>query len=344
MAKIAINGFGRIGRSFFRAAFAVPSESLAKEGLFLDIIAVNDLSDTKTLAYLLKYDSVYGRYQKEVSASDGELIVDGKKIKVLAEKEPAKLPWKELGVDIVVESTGFFADGEKAKAHLDAGAKRVVITAPASGEVTTALIGVNDDVFEKGAGPITCNASCTTNSVAPVVEIIREALGIKKAVMTTVHGYTATQKLVDGPDAKDVRRGRAAAANIVPSTTGAAEAVIQSIPEMKGIFDALSMRVPVLTGSLSDTTMLVSRKTSVEEVNDVFRKAAQNPRWSKILQVTEDPLVSTDIIGQPYGAIVDLSLTKVVDGDLIKVFSWYDNDAGYTATLVEHVRRVAEQL
>ena len=344
MAKIAINGFGRIGRSFFRAAFAVPSESLAKEGLFLDIIAVNDLSDTKTLAYLLKYDSVYGRYQKEVSASDGELIVDGKKIKVLAEKEPAKLPWKELGVDIVVESTGFFADGEKAKAHLDAGAKRVVITAPASGEVTTALIGVNDDVFEKGAGPITCNASCTTNSVAPVVEIIREALGIKKAVMTTVHGYTATQKLVDAPDTKDVRRGRAAAVNIVPSTTGAAEAVIQSIPEMKGIFDALSMRVPVLTGSLSDTTMLVSRKTSVEEVNDVFRKAAQNPRWSKILQVTEDPLVSTDIIGQPYGAIVDLSLTKVVDGDLIKVFSWYDNEAGYTATLVEHVRRVAQNL
>ena len=344
MAKIAINGFGRIGRSFFRAAFAVPSESLAKEGLFLDIIAVNDLSDTKTLAYLLKYDSVYGRYQKEVSASDGELIVDGKKIKVLAEKEPAKLPWKELGVDIVVESTGFFADGEKAKAHLDAGAKRVVITAPASGEVTTALIGVNDDVFEKGTGPITCNASCTTNSVAPVVEIIRESLGIKKAAMTTVHGYTATQKLVDGPDAKDVRRGRAAAANIVPSTTGAAEAVIQSIPEMKGIFDALSMRVPVLTGSLSDTTMLVSRKTSVEEVNDVFRKAAQNPRWSKILQVTEDPLVSTDIIGQPYGAIVDLSLTKVVDGDLIKVFSWYDNEAGYTATLVEHVRRVAQNL
>ena len=354
LANIAINGFGRIGRSFFRAAFAVLPESLAKEGLFLDIVAVNDLSDTKTLAYLLKYDSVYGRYQKEVFASDGELVIDGKKIKVLAEKEPAKLPWKDLGIDIVVESTGFFTDGQKAKAHLDAGAKRVVITAPASGEVTTALIGVNDDIFsakggsasggEKGAGPITCNASCTTNSVAPVVEIIRESLGIKKAAMTTVHGYTATQKLVDGPDAKDVRRGRAAAANIVPSTTGAAEAVIQSIPEMKGIFDALSMRVPVLTGSLSDTTMLVERKTTVEEVNTLFRKAAKEPRWLKILQVTEDPIVSSDIIGQPYGAIVDLSLTKVIDGDLIKVFSWYDNEAGYTATLVEHVRRIASLL
>ncbi len=309
-----------------------------------DIVAVNDLSDTKTLAYLLKYDSVYGRYQKEVSASDGELIVGGKKIKVLAEKEPAKLPWKELGVDIVVESTGFFADGEKARAHLDAGAKRVVITAPAKGDVETALIGVNDDLFKEGTGPITCNASCTTNSVVPVVEIIRESLGIKKAAMTTVHGQTATQKLVDGPDAKDVRRGRAAAANIVPSTTGAAEAVIQSIPEMKGIFDALSMRVPVLTGSLSDTTMLVSKKTTVEEVNALFRKAAKESRWSKILQVTEDPIVSTDIIGQPYGAIVDLSLTKVVDGDLIKVFSWDDNEAGYTATLVEHVRRIASLL
>ncbi|KKS37469.1 MAG: type I glyceraldehyde-3-phosphate dehydrogenase [Candidatus Sungbacteria bacterium RIFCSPLOWO2_12_FULL_41_11] len=335
LAKIAINGFGRIGRSFFRAVFALSE---------FDIVAVNDLSDTKTLAYLLKYDSVYGRYQKEVSASDGELIVDGKKVKVLAEKEPAKLPWKDLGIDIVVESTGFFADGEKAKAHLDAGAKRVVITAPAKGDVQTVLVGVNDDLFKKGIGPITCNASCTTNSVAPVVEIIRESLGIKKAAMTTVHGYTATQKLVDGPVAKDVRRGRAAAVNIVPSTTGAAEAVIQSIPEMKGIFGALSMRVPVITGSLSDTTMLVSRKTNTEEVNALFRKAAQNPRWSKILKVTEDQIVSTDIIGEPYGAIVDLSLTKVIDGDLIKVFSWYDNEAGYTATLVEHVRRVAEQL
>ena len=333
-AKIAINGFGRIGRSFFRAAFGAPE---------FDIVAVNDLTDTKTLAYLLKYDSVYGRYKNQVEAADGHFKVDGKEIMVIAEKEPAHLPWKDLGIDIVIESTGFFTDADKAKAHLDAGAKRVVITAPAEG-VETLLVGVNDDLFKKGPGPITCNASCTTNSVAPVLEIMREAIGIKKAAMSTVHGYTATQKLVDGPDAKDVRRGRAAAVNIVPSTTGAAEAVVQSIPEMKGIFDALSLRVPVVTGSLSDTTMLVSRKTSVKEVNDIFRKAAQDPRWSKVLKVTEDPLVSTDIIGEPYGAIVDLALTRVIDGDFVKVFSWYDNEEGYTATLVEHVRRIAEAL
>lgn len=334
-ARIAINGFGRIGRSFFRAAFGMPE---------FDIVAVNDLTDTKTLSYLLKYDSVYGRYQKETRASDGELIVEGKEIKVFPEKDPAKLPWSDLQIDLVVESTGFFTDGSKAKAHLDAGAKRVVITAPASSDVSTALIGVNDDLFAKGIGPITCNASCTTNSVAPVVAIMSETLGIQKAVMSTVHGYTATQKLVDGADAKDMRRGRAAAVNIVPSTTGAAEAVIQSVPAVAGKFEALSMRVPVVTGSLSDTTMLVSRKTSVKEVNDIFRKAGQDPRWSKILKVTEDPLVSTDIIGEPYGAIIDLSLTRVSDGDLVKVFSWYDNEAGYTATLVEHVRRIAENL
>lgn len=345
MAKIAINGFGRIGRSFFRRAFALPSEASAKEGYaFLDIVAVNDLTDTKTLSYLLKYDSVYGRYKKPVEAADSYLKVDGREVKVFAEKEPAKLPWKDLGIDVVVESTGFFTDAAKAQAHLDAGAKRVVITAPSKGEVETLLVGVNDEEFKKPKKPITCNASCTTNSVAPVVEIMRGALGIKKAVLTTVHAYTATQKLVDGPDTKDVRRGRAAAANIVPSTTGAAEAVVQSIPEMKGVFDALSMRVPVLSGSLSDTTMLVSHPTTVEEVNEIYRKAAKDSRWSKIVAVTEDPLVSTDIIGQPYGAIVDLALTKVVDGDLVKVFSWYDNEEGYTATLVEHVRRIAAML
>ena len=329
-AKIAINGFGRIGRSFFRRAFGVPE---------FDIVAVNDLTDTKTLAYLLKYDSVYGRYKRPVEAADGYLKVDGKEVRVFAEKEPIKLPWKDLGVDIVVESTRFFTSAEKAKSHIDAGAKRVVITAPASG-TETLLIGVNDDLFAKSSN-ITNNASCTTNSVAPVVEIIREALGIKKAAMTTIHGYTATQKLVDGPAPKDMRRARAAGVNIVPSTTGAAEAVIQSVPELKGYFDAISMRVPVVTGSISDVTALVGRKTTIEEVNDIFRKAAKDPRWSKIFAVTEDPLVSTDIIGQPYGAIVDLKLTKVIDGDLVKVYSWYDNEEGYTATLVEHVRRVA---
>jgi len=332
MVNIAINGFGRIGRSFFRAAFGDPD---------FNIVAVNDLTNTAALAYLLKFDSVYGRYQKDVKAVNGMFVVEGKEIKVLAEKDPAKLPWADLKIDVVVESSGFFTDGAKARAHLDAGAKRVVITAPATGDVTTVLVGVNDDLF-KGAGPITCNASCTTNATAPVLQILKETLGIKKAGMSTVHGYTATQKLVDGPDAKDLRRGRAAAVNIVPSTTGAAEAVIQSIPDLGGKFGAIAMRVPVVAGSLTDITALVGRETNAEEVNDIFRKAAEDTRWVKTLAVTEDQLVSTDIIGQPYGAIVDLSLTRVIDNDLVKVFSWYDNEAGYTATLVEHVRRVGK--
>lgn len=334
MATIAINGFGRIGRSFFRAAFASPD---------MNIVAVNDLTDTPTLAYLLKYDSVYGRYAKEVRGTDGSLSIEGKEVKVFAEKDPARLPWKDLGVDIVIESTGFFTDGEKAKAHLDAGAKRVVITAPAKGDVTTALIGVNDDRFAS-ALPITCNASCTTNSVAPAMAILHEKFGIAKATMTTVHSYTATQKLVDGPDAKDLRRGRAAAVNIVPSTTGAAEAVIQAIPELTGMFDAVSIRIPSITGSLSVISALVSRKTTVEEVQNAFKEAAVDTRWQKILKVTEDPIVSTDIVGEPYGAIIDLNMTKVIDGDLVNVFSWYDNEAGYTATLMEHVKRIAMYL
>ena len=323
MAKIAINGFGRIGRSFFRAAYGFKD---------FDIVAVNDLADEKNLLYLLKYDTVYGRYGKEV-----------KGVKFLAEKDPAKLPWKKLGVDVVVESTGLFTSSEKAKVHLDAGAKRVVITAPATGDVVTALVGVNDELFSKGH-PLTCNASCTTNSVAPVLKILLENFGIKKAVMTTVHGYTASQKLVDAPDMKDVRRGRAAAVNIIPSTTGAAEAVIQSIPGLKGKFQAESIRVPTITGSISITSALVDKKTDVKKVNEVFRKAAKDPRWSKVLKVTEDPIVSSDIVGEPYGAIIDSSLTQVLGGDLVKVFSWYDNESGYTATLVEHVRRIAENL
>lgn len=337
-AKIAINGFGRIGRSFFRAAFGLPE---------FEIVAVNDLTDASTLAYLLKHDSVYGRYDKMVNATERAIVVNDYEIPVLAEKDPAALPWKKLGVDIVVESTGFFTDGAKAKAHLDAGAKRVVITAPATGPadsgITTALVGVNDDRF-KTAGPITCNASCTTNSVAPVLAILHESLGIKKAGMITVHGYTATQKLVDGPDAKDPRRGRAAAVNIVPSTTGAADAVIQAIPELKGKFDAVAIRVPTITGSLSVVTALLSRSADVKSINDLFAASAREARWAKILKVTEDPIVSTDIIGEPYGAIIDASLTRVIDGDLVKIFSWYDNEAGYTATLVEHVRRIAALL
>lgn len=332
--KIAINGFGRIGRSFFRAAFGLPG---------FEIVAINDLTDADTLAYLLKYDSVYGRFQKEVRAVDSMLAVDGTEIKITAQKDPANLPWKDLGVDVVVESTGFFTEGTKAKAHLDAGARRVVITAPAKGDVVTALIGVNDDRFQKGSA-ITCNASCTTNSVAPVMHVLHEAFGVEKGTMVTVHSYTATQKLVDGSDSKDMRRGRAAAVNIVPSTTGAAEAVIQSVPALAGKFDAVAVRVPTIAGSLSVMSVLTTKKTNVKEVNDLFRDAAKNQRWSKMLKVVEDPVVSTDIIGEPYGALFDATLTKVVDGNLLEVFSWYDNEAGYTATLVEHVRRVTENL
>ena len=330
MAKIAINGFGRIGRLFFKSAFEDPA---------LDIVAVNDLTDTKTLAYLLQYDSVYGRYKKEAKAEDGHFTVDGKDIQVFAEKDPSKLPWKKLGIDIVVESTGFFTDGEKAKAHLDAGAKRVVISAPATNGVETLLVGVNDDQFKK-AGPLTCNASCTTNSVAPVVTILHEAFGVKKALMSTTHGYTATQKLVDSPDAKDVRRGRAAAVNIVPSTTGAAIAVGEAYEPLRGKFDAVSLRVPVISGSISVTVVHLDKKVTAEEVNKAFEKACKTLRWSKIVKATYDELVSTDIIGEPYGAIVDLGMTKVIGDDLVQVLSWYDNEAGYTATLIEHVKRL----
>lgn len=339
MIRIAINGFGRIGRSFFREAFASPVGDPAFE-----IVAINDLADVKTLAYLLKYDSVYGRYDKTVHTGIGSLYVDDKEIQVLAEKDPGRLPWRDLHVDLVVEATGFFASDKKSQAHLDAGAKRVVITAPATGEgVTTALIGVNDDRFQN-ASPITANASCTTNSVAPVMAILHEKFGIQKAGMVTVHGYTATQKLVDGPDGKDMRRGRAAAVNIVPSTTGAAEAVIQAIPDLRGKFDAIAVRVPTIAGSLSIMTVLTQKPTDRDEVNGVFMKAAADARWSKILKVAEDPIVSTDILGEPYGAIVDVALTKVVDGNLLEIFSWYDNEAGYTATLIEHVKRIAKKI
>lgn len=327
--KIAINGFGRIGRIFFRQAYQAPN---------IDIIAINDLGSKENLLYLLKYDSVYGRYNKEPYS-----------VRFLQERDPANLPWGDLGVDVVVESTGIFTSYEKAKAHLDAGAKRVVISAPADDAVDTLLVGVNDNKFAS-AKPITCNASCTTNSVAPVLTILEDYFGIEKAGMTTVHGYTASQNLVDGPVAPmdigagkpaDMRRGRAAALNIVPSTTGAAKAVVQSLPILKGKFDAVAMRVPTITGSLSVTTALLKKNTTREEVNGVFQNAAQEKRWANVLKATDDPIVSTDIIGEPYGAIVDLSLTKVVDGNLIAVFSWYDNEWGYCATLLEHIKRLA---
>ncbi|MFH0712296.1 MAG: glyceraldehyde 3-phosphate dehydrogenase NAD-binding domain-containing protein [Candidatus Jorgensenbacteria bacterium] len=344
MAKIAINGFGRIGRLFFRAAFDKSSASQAG----LDIVAVNDLGDCENLAYLLKYDTVYGRWDKEVRAEGDYLVVGGKsasrRIKFFQEKDPVKLPWGKLRVDIVVESTGVFEEYKKAKVHLEAGAKRVVITAPAKDSDgstgRTVLMGVNGD--EAKGVALTSNGSCTTNAASPVIQIMSENPGIKKAILNTVHGYTATQNLVDGPvKGKDFRRGRAAAQNIVLSSTGAATAVTRAVRGLAGKFDGIAMRVPVVNGSIADITFLAARKTSVEEINDILKKAAKSPRWKGILKVAEGPIVSSDVIGEPYGAIVDLEFTRVIDGDLVKVLSWYDNEAGYVATLVGHVLNVA---
>jgi len=335
--RIAINGFGRIGRIFFRLAFN-------KENF--DIVAINDLSDIENLAYLLKYDSVYGQYDKNVEVKDNKLIVEGREVLVFKETDPSKLPWKDLDIDLVVEATGFFTEFEKARAHLIAGAKRVVITAPAKDEITYTftpnLERDLDKIFNLGEqGLITSNASCTTNSVNPVIYIMMKRIGVKKAILTTIHAYTNTQSLVDSiSKGKDFRRGRAGAFNIVPSTTGAAEATVRVIPEMKGKFDGISIRVPVICGSLSDITMVTERPTSVEEVNNIFKEEAQKPEWQGIIKVVEDQIVSSDIIGQPYGAIIDLTLTKVVDGDLVKVFSWYDNEYGYCAMLIKHIERL----
>lgn len=339
-ARIAINGFGRIGRLFFRQAFGMPE---------FEIVAVNDLGDLENLAYLLKYDTMYGRYQKQVTCDkgQGELIVDGEKIRVLQIKDPAQLPWKDLQIDIAVEATGFFESFEKAKAHLAAGAKRVVITAPAKdaeGEGRTVLVGINDGDLKTTV--LTSNGSCTTNAAAPVIRVMAENPGIQKAVLNTVHAYTATQNIVDGPvrGGSDFRRGRAASQNMAPSTTGAAIAVTRVVPDVEGKFDGIAIRVPVATGSIADVTFLAKRKVTVEEINDIFRKAAAEPRWQGILKVSEDQLVSSDIIGEPYGAVVDLGFTKVIDGDLVKVLAWYDNEMGYVATLVKHLIGAASLL
>ena len=332
MAKIAINGFGRIGRLLFRQAFEYPG---------LEIVAINDLGNIENLAYLLKYDTVYGRFDKEVYVEGDSLVVGGKKVKVLQMKDPTNLPWGTMGVDIAVEATGFFESFASAKAHLDAGAKRVVITAPAkdaeSTEARTVLMGVNEKDMK--TCKMTSNGSCTTNAASPVIQIMSEEPGIQKAFLSTVHGYTATQNLVDGPvkGGKDFRRGRAAAQNTVPSTTGAAISVTRAIPELEGKFDGISFRTPNITGSLADITFIAKRNVTVPEINDIFKRAAKDPRWQGILKVTEDQVVSSDIIGEPYGAIVDLSFTKVIDGNLVKVLSWYDNEAGYVATLVKHI-------
>ncbi len=336
-AKVAINGFGRIGRLFLRQALAQPE---------IEVVAINDLGDVENLAYLLKYDTVYGVFKAEVKADKekNQLAVNGKTIQVYQVKDPAALPWKDLGVDIAVEATGIFESYEKAKAHLLAGAKRVIITAPADdpdgAEGKTVLMGVNEGELQKVA--LTSNGSCTTNAASPVIQVMSENPGILKAVLNTVHGYTATQNLTDGPTrGHDFRRGRAAAQNIVPSTTGAAISVTRAIPELENRFDGIAMRVPVPSGSIVDVTFLAKRPVTADEIKDIFRKAAQEPRWKDILAVSEDPIVSSDIIGQPYGSIVDLNFVKVVDGDMVKVLAWYDNEYGYVSTLIKHVVRVA---
>lgn len=332
--RVAINGFGRIGRSAFKIAFDRPD---------LEIVAINDLSDNSTSAHLLKHDSNYGAYDKKVSYDDDGLIVDGKHIKVVAEKDPAQLPWKELNIDVVIECTGFFTKKEGAELHLKAGAKKVVISAPTkSPDLETIVLGVNEDRLDK-AGDIVSNASCTTNSVASVMSILDEAFGIEKAMLTTVHSYTASQRLQDA-SAKDLREARNAAENIVPTTTGAAVAVGLTLPQLQGKFDGLSVRVPTPVVSLSDVTILLKRDTTKEEINDVFKKAVKEPFYQGILDVSEEPLVSGDYIGNPHSGIVDLLLTNVVDGNLAKVVVWYDNEWGYSNRLVEEVADVGRLL
>lgn len=325
--KVAINGFGRIGRSAFKIAF---------ERADLEIVAINDLTDTKTLAHLVKYDSNYGTYERDVSSDEQHIIVAGQPIRVLNEKDPAALPWKEMDIDVVIESTGLFVDPAKAKAHVTAGAKRVVISAPAKGAGSnTIVLGVNDDDLEK-SGDVINTASCTTNCITPVAAVIEGAFGIEKAMMTTVHSYTSDQRLQDSPH-KDLRRARSAAENIVPTSTGASIAAAEALPALKGLFGGLSLRVPTPVVSLSDFVIITKKKVTVEEVNEAFKRAAKEPYYQGILDVTEEPLVSSDFIGNSHSTIVDLSLTDVVAGDMLKVVAWYDNEWGYSNRMVEVV-------
>lgn len=311
----------------------------------MEIVAVNDLAPAEKLAYLLKFDTVYGRASFDVQAAGTALIVDGKTIPVVAEKDPALLPWKAMGIDIVVEASGLFTDAEKANAHIRAGAKRVVITAPGKGEgIETILIGANEKKFAETTCKITSNASCTTNAASPIIGILDEAVGVERAILNTTHAYTASQSLVDGGKAKDMRESRAAALNMVPTSTGAAKATALAYPQLKGKFDGVSVRVPVAIGSLVDVTFVAKRATSAQEINAALKAAASTDRWKRVFAVTEEPLVSSDILGLPYGAIADLSMTRVVDGTLVKVLAWYDNEMGYAYTLVEHVLEVAKRL
>jgi len=338
--RIAINGFGRIGRAFFRIAYNHPE---------LDIVAVNDLDGPENLAYLLRYDTAYGKSDIPITAKkiDGKSVFvisapDGEKtISLLHQKDPARLPWKELDIDITVEATGMFASYAKSQTHLEAGAKRVVVTAPVKDEPVggiigaTVLVGLNEEKLK--TCDISSNASCTTNAGGPLIAILDEGIGIEKAVLNTVHGYTSSQELVDSTHKKDFRRGRAAAVNIVPSTTGAAIAVTKAFTPLEGKFDGVAIRVPVIVGSLVDVTFIAKQNTTVNDVNNILKKAAKQERWKKTFSVTDEPIVSADIVGSRYASIADLSFTRVVDRNLVKVFAWYDNEMGYAYSLVEHV-------
>lgn len=330
--RVAINGFGRIGRAAFR---------IALEKRNLEIVAVNDITDAKTLAHLLQYDSVFRRYRHDVAARGNALIVDGTKVPVLAQKDPAKLPWKRLKADVVLECTGRFTKSEEAAAHLKAGSRKVIISAPVKGGGAPMIIlGVNQDAYDAKVDMVS-NASCTTNCIVPIAQVIQAKFGIKKAMMTTIHSYTADQRLHDAPH-DDLRRARAAAHNIVPTTTGAASSTGEAIPELKGLFDGLAIRVPTIDVSLSDFTFVLKRKTTKEEINRALVAASKAPRYKGILAVTDQPLVSSDFIGDPHSCTVDLSLTQVVAGDLVKVIAWYDNEWGYSNRLVEMISLVAK--
>ncbi|WP_346958154.1 type I glyceraldehyde-3-phosphate dehydrogenase [uncultured Arthrobacter sp.] len=332
--RIGINGFGRIGRNYFRAALA--------QGADLEIVAVNDLTSPEALAHLFKYDSVGGRLAETIEVKDGNIVVDGKTVKVLAERDPANLPWGELGVDIVIESTGFFTKAADAQKHIDAGAKKVLISAPASDEDITIVMGVNDGLYDNATHNIISNASCTTNCLGPLAKVINDSFGIERGLMTTIHAYTADQNLQDGPH-KDLRRARAAAINMVPTSTGAAKAIGLVLPELKGKLDGYAIRVPVPTGSATDLTVTVSRETTVEEVNAALKAASETEELKGLLTYTDEPIVSSDIVGDPASSIFDSGLTKVI-GNQVKVVSWYDNEWGYSNRLVDLTELVASKL
>lgn len=334
--RVAINGFGRIGRAFLRVVHS-------KADCPIEVVAINDLGDINNFAYLLKHDTAYREFKADIKVNSAgtAILIDGKEIKFISEKEATKLPWKDLDIDIVVECTGHYTSGEKAKVHLDAGAKRVVVSAPTKdepeSEVKSAMVLMRMNEDDLGKSLITSNASCTTNAAGPLLAIMDESLGIEKAMLNTTHAYTASQGIVDGPNKKDFREGRAGAMNLVPSSTGAAIAVTKIMKNLKGLFDGIAVRIPVVTGSLVDITFISKKDTSAEEVNKILTEASQTDRWKDVFSVTNEPLVSSDIIGNPNASIADLQMTRVVGGNLVKVLAWYDNEMGYTYTLVEHV-------